>query len=490
VIFNSLTFLVFLLLVVTLFWALPRRPRLWMLFLGSLVFYGFWRVEFLSVMLLSTVIDYWAAGRIGATEDRRRKRLYLGVSLSVNLGLLFYFKYLIFFAENATGLLQALGFDVAPPAWSIILPLGISFYTFQTLSYTIDVYRGFIQPERNFALYGCYVTFFPQLVAGPILRASEVMKQLSKRPAFRLDDLTSGLSRILAGLFLKVVFADNLAPMVESSFAQPVASLGALDVWTMAFLFGFQIYFDFAGYSHIALGCARMMGISFPENFNFPYAASSPKDFWRRWHISLGSWIRDYLYLPLTGQRVRDRSTGGLALALGEGDDATKKTRNKNRALFESWAIMGLWHGANWTFVFWGLYHATLVYLQRRIEPLFAGWSSRTSTVLGVVVTLPLSMLGWIPFRAESLTDALIMMSLVFDPRAYFSLGLRENTYLVAFITLVLVSCGYAVHRWILPALQRRPVAFFTCRAVSYAVMITLVFVFLRPISQFIYFQF
>lgn len=294
-IFNSVTYLLFLALVVLFYWQLPRGPRLWLLFLGSLTFYGFWRVEFLPVMLASTVIDYVAARAIAASGSPGRRRAWLALSLFVNLGLLFYFKYLIFFAENAVGLLRALGLDVEDPTFSIILPLGISFYTFQTISYTVDVYRGFIEPEEDFVLYACFVTFFPQLVAGPVLRAREVVPQLTTRPRFEVSDLAEGLRRVLSGLFLKVVLADNLAPLVDAGFGQSVATLSAIDVWTLAFLFGFQIYFDFSGYSHIALGCARMMGIRFPENFDFPYLATSPREFWRCWHISLSSWIRDYL---------------------------------------------------------------------------------------------------------------------------------------------------------------------------------------------------
>ncbi len=484
-IFNSVTFLLFLVCVVGLYWLLPRGPRLWMLFLTSLTFYGFWRVEFLPVILASTVVDYFAALGIHGSADPRRRRLYLGASLVANLGLLFYFKYLIFVATNTTGLLQFLGFDVAPPAFSIVLPLGISFYTFQTISYTVDVYRGFIHPERSFVLYGCYVTFFPQLVAGPILRAREVIPQLSQRPRLRLEDLTAGVARVLSGLFLKVVLADNLAPLVDAGFALEPEHLSAIDVWTLAFLFGFQIYFDFSGYSHVALGCARMMGIVFPENFDFPYLASSPREFWRRWHISLSSWIRDYLYLPLCGERVRDSSTGGLAEVHGG------RRRSRDRALFESWAIMGLWHGANWTFLFWGLYHAALVYLHRRLTPrLGSRFSERTRALGGVALTLPLAMLGWIPFRAPSLPTALELLAKTLDPRAYAWLGMRENSYLVAALVLLSVIAASFARERVLPALSNRPVPWLVARSAAFAVMIGLVFVFLRPINQFIYFQF
>ena len=484
-IFNSVTFLLFLVAVVILYWILPRGPRLWMIFGSSLVFYGFWRVEYTALLLVSTVVDYVAGLAIHRSADPGRRRVYLGVSLATNLGLLFYFKYLMFFAGQGAGLLRTLGFDVAEPAFSIVLPLGISFYTFQTISYTVDVYRGFIAPERNFALYGCYVTFFPQLVAGPILRAREVISQLDRRPAFRLDDLAVGVRRVLSGLFLKVVLADNLAPLVDTGFEQSAATLSAVDVWTLAFLFGFQIYFDFSGYSHIAIGCARMMGIAFPENFDFPYLASSPRDFWRRWHISLSSWIRDYLYLPLAGERVQDRSTGGLAAAVDPGGES-----RRTRALFLTWAIMGLWHGASWNFVLWGVYHAVLVYGYRRLAPLVEGAGNGVRTALGFGLTLPLAMLGWIPFRAQGLADTFAMLAKVVDPREYLWLGMRENNYLVAALTLAVVVLAYAVREHGAPRLARYPVAFTVARSAAFGAMIALVFVFLRPINQFIYFQF
>jgi D-alanyl-lipoteichoic acid acyltransferase DltB (MBOAT superfamily) len=382
-------------------------------------------------------------------------------------------------------LLRAAGFDVADPAWNIILPLGISFYTFQTISYTVDVYRRLIRPERDFVLYACYVTFFPQLVAGPILRAREVIGQLNARPAFSLSDFSVGIRRVLFGLFLKVVLADNLAPLVDAGYAEPTSALGALDVWTLAFLFGFQIYFDFSAYSHIALGSARLMGIHFPENFNFPYLATSPRDFWKRWHISLSSWIRDYLYLPLMGEAVRDDSTGGLAQVV---DD--QRERRRVRSLFLTWAIMGLWHGANWTFVLWGVYHAVLVYLQRVIGPRLPDFPARTAAIGGWLITLPLAMLGWIPFRAQSVGDALDLMSKVVMPTQYFSLGLRENNYLVAALLLAAIVATRSFRDVVQPWLMRRPLVWTATQASGYAVLVALVFVFLRPINQFIYFQF
>ncbi|XDZ70422.1 MBOAT family protein [Alphaproteobacteria bacterium LSUCC0744] len=480
-IFNSLTYLLLLLIVATLYWILPYRARLLTILFSSLIFYGFWRIEFLPVLLFSTFVDWYVAQHMSGRPERSRFYLLL-TSLAVNLGLLFYFKYLIFFADNATGLANLMGAEIDPIALKIILPLGISFYTFQTISYTIDVYRRHILPERDFVLYACYVTFFPQLVAGPVLRASEVIHQFANRVAFSSDFLFFGIRRILYGLFLKVVFADNIAPLVDNGYSMPLETMSALDVWTLAFLFGFQIYFDFSAYSHIALGSARLMGITFPENFNFPYLASSPKDFWKRWHISLSSWIRDYLYLPLAGLKVHNRSTGGLGAASAE--------RKHIKSLFLSWVIMGMWHGANWTFLLWGVFHAVVIILYRLIEPHTRGLAKQVRWLGGLAITLPLMMLAWVPFRAESVSHTFVMWGKIFDPSAYLWLGMRENTYLITALFLLGIFLSYTVKEAILPKLQKFHLFIAVADILLVALMTSLVIIFLRPINQFIYFQF
>lgn len=487
-IFNSLTFLLFLIIVVLLSWILPRTPRLWMLFIASITFYGFWRLEFVFLLLVSVIIGFYLADQIYRAQTKKRKKLLLTLSLSVNLGLLLLFKYSGFIAYNFINLFSSFGLhlEVSPFFLDIILPLGISFYTFQTISYVVDVYRGFIKPEKKFVLFGTYITFFPQLVAGPILRAKEVIPQLSAKPIFELENIRFGVRRIIIGLFMKVVLADNIAPLVDAGFASDLSSLGAFDVWTLAFLFGFQIYFDFSAYSHIAIGSARLMGMKFPENFNFPYISSSPKEFWARWHISLSSWIRDYLYLPLTNQKVSDRSTGGFSQALS----LSPKKANLTYALFASWAIMGLWHGANWTFVMWGLYHALVIFGYRKISLLFAGYTNPLKTIIGGVITLPVIMLGWISFRADNLADALDLYGTVLDYTAYSGLGLRENTYILAAILLmgVTISCHVTAYFEKLELSNPRLALIYeTCLLI---VLLPGVYVFLRPISQFIYFQF
>ena len=482
-IFNSVTFIIFLFLVVGLYWLLSNKPRQLLLFSSSLIFYGFWRYEYTLLMLISAVNDYFISLLIHKTEDKRKRKLLLIFSLCVNLGLLFYFKYLIFFAENATSLINLLGFNLEQPSFSIILPLGISFYTFQTISYTVDVYRGFIKPEKNFVLYGSYVTFFPQLVAGPILRAQEVIYQLKKRIKFQISFISDGIIRILFGLFLKVVITDNIAPIVDQIYSVPVSGLSAIDVWTKAFLFGFQIYFDFSAYSHIAIGAAKLMGISFPENFNYPYLAVSFKSFWKRWHISLSSWIRDYLYLPILGVKVMDKSTGGISTE-------TPTASNANRALFLTWAIMGLWHGASWAFVFWGVYHATLIFIERQVSKMTNKITGKIKSIIGWGITLPLAMLSWLPFRENNLSDVFIMFKKLFILNGFFSRSFSENTYLIVALLLILVILSFLVHEFLLKQIQKNKYLYSIVLIAVISILTLLDLTFLRPISQFIYFQF
>jgi alginate O-acetyltransferase complex protein AlgI len=483
-IFNSLTFLVFLTLIVIFYWFLPsQKLRILLIFFSSLTFYGFWRIEFIPVMLLSVVLDYFICLRLEKTSLEQARKKLVALSLIGNLGLLFYFKYLIFFSNTAIGFASFIGVELDPIALKIILPLGISFYTFQTISYTVDVYRGVIQAERNFLLYASYVTFFPQLVAGPILRGREVMHQLREKLVFESSDLAWGLRRVFFGLFLKVILADNLAPLVDSGFAIPISQMSAIDVWTLSFLFGFQIYFDFSAYSHIAIGSARMLGIRFPENFNFPYAASSPKDFWKRWHISLSSWIRDYLYLPLAGISLQQggNSEGGLVSAV------TQTTKDK--ALIATWAIMGLWHGANWTFVVWGLYHAMWVFAYRIFSQKRDEFNFTTPAFIGIVITLPIMMLGWIPFRAPDLETTFLMWFKVLDISAYGSLGMRENAYLIAFLLVIMQFLSKRIYIFSQQYLRDRSIAL-PLEFLLLIIIIPFVLIYLRPITQFIYFQF
>lgn len=458
-----------------------------MIFLSSLVFYGFWRPEFVILMICSAGTDFLAARQMEGLATQVVRRRWLALSLIVNLTLLFYFKYLLFFVDNAVVVLRFFGAEVQAPALNIVLPLGISFYTFQTISYVVDVYRRSIPAEKDFLLYGCFVTFFPQLVAGPILRGHELLNQLAQKPVFHLDTFVSGLRRIIIGLFLKVVVADNIAPLVDEGFAVPVAMMSAIDVLTLSFLFGFQIYCDFSAYSHIALGSARLMGIRFPENFNFPYMSCSPKEFWQRWHISLSSWVRDYLYLPLIGAKGGGHSVGGLGEA---GSEKNRHGRYPILALYITWGIMGLWHGANWTFIFWGLYHATFIFVYRASERYRVQLPEVVRRVGGWGITLLVCMLSWVPFRAASIADAFGMFAILSHPGNYLWLGLRENNYLVAALLMAGFLLIWVVHRDYARFCAVSNRLAFALDSVVIGTAAGLVFVFLRPLTQFIYFQF
>jgi D-alanyl-lipoteichoic acid acyltransferase DltB (MBOAT superfamily) len=487
-VFNSVTFIVFLILVISLYWFLPKKVRMWMLLFASCIFYGFWRWEYLSVMFISALTDYFTAIEIEKTplENKKKRNGLVAITLVINLGLLCYFKYLYFFTENANSVLNFFNIDFSLPLWRVILPFGISFYTFETISYTVDVYRGLIKAERSFLNYGLFVTFFPKLVAGPIQRAGELLPQLKERPSFKSIYLAEGLRRILCGLFLKVVLADNISPFVDEGFAQNAATFSAIDVWMLAFLFGFQIYFDFSAYSHIAVGAAQMMGITIPENFNYPYIASSFKDFWKRWHISLSSWIRDYLYLPLSNVKVVKTSGSG---GIGEGLETTNH-QAKTKGLFLTWAIMGLWHGANWTFVFWGVFHATVIFCERKLKPLRDRFPFFQVNVVGWAITLPLVMLSWIPFRAKSLDYTFMMLNKLASFKNYTFYTMRENSYIVTAVITLLFLSNYLAMIFLEDNIRRIPTLSFAVNCVRFTIIIIFVFTFLRPISQFIYFQF
>lgn len=484
--FNSIGYVLLLTGAVGLHWLLPERYRTTLVVAVSIFFYGMWRWDFTFLVVFSAAVDFVCAGQIDRTDRPGRRRAFLLISLVTNLGLLVFFKYAYFLSDNVSAVGSALGLGVGrlrDLGFEIILPLGISFYTFQTISYTIDVYRKVSKPTRHFPTFLAYVMFWPQLIAGPILRPSEVVPQLEKQRRFEWDSLSAGVLLVLVGLCKKVVLADSISGLAEAGFAPDAAPGTALDVWVSSFLFGFQIYFDFSGYSDVAIGSALMLGFRFPDNFNWPYMATSPRDFWRRWHISLSSWIRDYLYLPLTGERFRTKSTGGISVA----SEANGKSRT--RALLATWFIMGLWHGANWTFALWGIYHALLILAYRVISPLRR--LPDRSPWIAWVVMLPLVMAGWIPFRAPSMRQALAMFGRLIEPGAYTFVGrsLAGYHYLAAATLTAGMVLWFQVQRLVksrtLPSYVTLP-----STAIGTAAMAMLLLAMLRPLKQFIYFQF
>jgi len=398
--FNSIEYPFFLLGVLFGFWALVRRrcARHLVLLAASYFFYGCWNWRYLGLIVFVTMVHYVVAlGLEGATRPGRRK-LLLAVSVAASLGVLGFFKYSGFFADNVNALLDALGLGRLVPHVRALLPVGISFYTFQAMSYTIDVYRGELKARRSLLDVALFIAFFPQLVAGPILRASQFMPQLERDPHYDDARAASGLFRILAGLVKKVIIADTLgAALVDKVFGTqgaPAAldDAAPLQVLVAVYAYAFQIYCDFSGYSDIAIGTGRLMGFEIPENFDRPYVAVTLRDFWRRWHISLSTWLRDYLYIPLGGSR--------------RGPVATYW------ALAVTMLLGGLWHGASWNFLVWGAFHGVLLALTR-------GWQRRRKAaglvpsanpaviVLKRLGTFHLVCLGWVFFRALTLSDAL-----------------------------------------------------------------------------------
>ena len=439
-------------------------------------------------MLLSALVDYQLALRLDKTEDARQRKYLLWISLAVNLGILAIFKYLVFFRDSLWSIAEMIGYNPSYVDLNIILPLGISFYIFQTMSYTIDVYRREKEAENDLLVYMCFVTFFPQLVAGPILRASEIIPQLKTKLPLLSKDIAGGIERILGGLFMKVVLADSIANFVDKGFERSPDTLTALDSWTLAFLFGFQIYFDFAGYSSIAIGSALLLGFSIRENFNYPYAATSPRNFWKRWHISLSSWIQEYLYLPMIGA-YRSKSSSTPNRPLGEVEKAAIGKR-RTWGLFLTWAIMGLWHGANWTFVLWGLYLAALVYAHRLLSPRIKLPRGPIGWCASITITLPLMMASWIAFRASSVGDTFAIWGNMINPAKFTSLSLSPDSYLLAAVLTIAFFCRYWWEHSRLANWSESSRLGIPLQIGFYTVVIGMVFLFLQVKTQFIYFQF
>ena len=390
--FNSFTFGIFF-VAVFLATRLPLSwtTRKWILLLSSYVFYGAWNPLFVLLLWFSTLIDWCAANAIVRTTSQRMRDLLLGVSLLSNLGLLAYFKYGTWILDNVVEVFQLAGYSVDATVPSIILPVGISFYTFQTLSYTIDIYRGVQKPASSLLDFALYVTFFPQLVAGPIVRADEFLPQCESETRAAPLEISWGLVLLLIGLFEKVVLADGmLAPMVEIIYGR-TGAVGLAEAWTGAVAFAGQIFCDFAGYSHCAIGTALCLGFALPDNFHCPYAAEGFSDFWRRWHISLSTWLRDYVYIPLGGNR------SGTWLTW--------------RNLMVTMVLGGLWHGAAWTFLAWGALHGALLIIERLVRSTMMAqwevWSTWVGRYLIRIGTLVLICLTWVPFRARTFGQTL-----------------------------------------------------------------------------------
>ena len=397
--FNSFEYLIFLPIVALLYFLLAPKYR-WILLLGaSYYFYMSWEAEYALLILFCTAINYLAAILIDKQESKGKKKLILTIDLILSFGVLFFYKYLGFLTENINSALDLFNSSINLPNFEILLPVGISFFTFQTLSYTIDVYKGTTQVERHFGIFALFVSFFPQLVAGPIERSQNLLTQLHVDKRFDMPRAISGLRMILWGLFKKIVIADNLAVVVNSVYNNLGEHSGiSLIIATVAF--ALQIYGDFSGYSDIAVGSANIMGFNLMKNFDRPYFSKSTGEFWRRWHISLSSWFRDYVYIPLGGSRC-----------------------GKVRCFFNNmvtFTLSGLWHGANWTFIIWGAINGLYVSTSRLTRDFRAKISAKIfkkeflHNIFRVFITFTLICFSWIFFRANSLGDAIYVITHIF----------------------------------------------------------------------------
>ncbi|WP_445384787.1 MBOAT family O-acyltransferase [Robiginitalea sp. IMCC44478] len=480
--FNSLAYFIFLPVVFSVYWFVcQRKLKLQNLFLllASYVFYGWWDYRFLSLIFLSTLIDFIVGKAIYRSDKKARKRQYLWLSLLFNIGMLGFFKYYNFFVHSfAEAFLPG---DSESALWTlnIVLPVGISFYTFQTLSYSLDIYKGKLKPTDDFISFATFVSFFPQLVAGPIERASNLLPQITSNRKFNYPQAVDGLRLVLWGLFKKVVIADSLAVMVDDIFVNYTDYSGSTLALGLIF-FAFQIYGDFSGYSDIAIGTAKLFGIELMSNFKFPYFSRNISEFWHRWHVSLSTWFRDYLYIPLGGSR----------------EGRLQSLRN----IFIIFLVSGFWHGANWTFIIWGGIHAALyipIFLMGK-NRVYVGahlgqgsWKTNMREILQVGLTFVLVTLAWTYFRAENLgaaNDYLWQLFTQFNIEYYsHPQGYRMLDYFV--LLLVFIAYEYRIRKD-----ERSPIPF-EKRAMRLLVYTLLVFGLLLFFDSgtdrsFIYFQF
>src|SRR5579883_3488028 len=470
--FNTFRFAYFFAILFPIYWVLPRRPQNCLLLAASYYFYACWDPRFLTLLVLSTAMDYACGLAVDRIEDSRKRTLFVALSMALNLGMLGYFKYYNFFAESLQTALARVGIAVPLSRLNVVLPIGISFYTFQSMSYVIDVYRRDLKPTRNFIEFAAFVSFFPHLVAGPIMRPTSLLPQVARPRRFDLPQFYQGAYLIFWGLTKKVVIADNLSQhIVDPLFSQWPTIDGGLAMVAI-YAFAFQIYCDFSGYTDAARGIAKCLGFELALNFNLPYFATSPQDFWARWHISLSTWLRDYLYIPLGGNR------GG--------------TRKLCRNLMLTMIIGGLWHGAAWTFVLWGTYQGILLVAHRLCRP----WLDRIRPtdridracwkLVRMVATFHMVCFGWLLFRAHSLAQVQGMLQAIFARPAIPSLA-----YLLPLAALIVPLLLYQVVQYVskdLDVIRRTPwyvrSAFYT--ACFYAFVLGGEF----GGSQFIYFQF
>jgi D-alanyl-lipoteichoic acid acyltransferase DltB (MBOAT superfamily) len=469
VVFNSVIFAVFLVVAFALYWASPPRFRNPILLVGSYIFYGYWDWRFLSLLALSTAVDFTVGKLLGRREVPRERTRLLVLSSAVNLAILGSFKYFGFFVDSLSALSESLGLGALNPAFSVVLPVGISFYTFQTMSYTFDVYRRRIEPARSIVDFATYVAYFPQLVAGPIERAEHLLPQIVSRdrPLPVGTRFHSAMALILQGLFKKVVLADGAAAVANSVFAD-AGSYSWIGSIVGILAFAIQIYGDFSGYTDIARGVSQLFGINLMVNFRQPYLSRNITEFWRRWHISLSDWLRDYLYVPLGGNRGSRFAT--------------------YRNLMITMLLGGLWHGAAWTFVVWGALHGAYLVVHKLVR---GGRVSsdpvRWGDTPAILVTFAFVNLGWVFFRADTFGAAFDMLRAI----ATFQGGLTpaSDLVLIAILGLVALAIDLLAQRELEPMVVLRRAPALAGAAVAFAVAAIVVFSGGTP-EPFIYFQF
>lgn len=487
--FNSLSYAVFLPLVCLFYFVLPHKYGWAVLLAFSCYFYMSWNPELIVLIFFTTLVSWGAALGLERCTSSRGRKAILTVGVALCLATLFFFKYFNFVSESISAFFRLFGLSLTPPVLHLILPVGISFYTFQTLSYIVDVYRGDLPAERHLGYYALYVSFFPQLVAGPIERAGRLLPQFRETHAFSTARCSAGLRKIGVGLFKKVVVADYAATFVNAVYNDLPGKSG-LTLILATVLFGVQIYCDFSGYSDIAVGSAQILGFHLMENFESPYFARSIREFWRRWHISLTTWFTDYIYIPLGGSRC-------------------SKARHLRNLVF-TFFLSGLWHGASWTFVCWGVYHGLWLCAEtlygKRLDALQQKLHGKTSGVLlGLVRTLytiGIVMLGWIFFRANSLSDALYVFANLIHglnplrlPEYAAAAGMDLPQLAVLALLLAVLALWDGISRYRAPALtlvaQARPcIRYLFYWALGVSILLALL---LRPAgaaADFIYFQF
>jgi len=480
--FNSLDFAIFLPIVFILYWFVCNnnlKLQNFLIVAASYVFYGWWDWRFLSLILFSTIVDYSVGRGLLKQENLTKRKVLLWISILVNLGFLGVFKYYNFFLDNFITAFSFFGTEIKANSLNIILPVGISFYTFQTLSYSIDVYKRKLEPTKEFIAFSAFVSFFPQLVAGPIERATRLLPQFYKKRIFNYSKAVDGMRQILWGLFKKIVIADNCAEYANLIFNNSAYYSGSTLVLGALF-FTFQIYCDFSGYSDIAIGTSRLFGFNLMQNFNFPYFSRDIAEFWRRWHISLSTWFRDYLYIPLGGSR------GG--------------TWMKVRNTFAIFIVSGFWHGANWTFIVWGslnaLYFLPLLLLNKnRLNTDVIAYKKFIPTLKELIqmgITFSLTVFAWIFFRANNIRHAISYISEILSPSLFTTpkfKGIMESIIIIILvIVFVLIEWKGREGKYAIAHLGIKRKRYF--RYALYYAIILAIFLFGGKEQQFIYFQF